>query len=161
MNRKAFLLLIALLISTIGRTQVPKNDIDLIKQARAASNQAIADHDAEKLAGFWMENYTIVTSRDNEKKGREINRKDIARHFEAIPDVIYIRTPNKIEVFEDWNMASENGEWVGRWTDGQDKIELSGSYYAKWHKVEGKWLMRAEVFTPLKCSGGSYCDKLP
>ena len=85
----------------------------------------------------------------------------LARFAADAADVIYVRTPDVIRVFPEWKMASETGTWVGRWSQDKDKIELSGTYFAKWHKVKGAWLIRAEIFVPLRCTGGKYCDQGP
>jgi hypothetical protein len=103
----------------------------------------------------------VISSRDYQIEGKAANRKLFASEFQSKPDVIYVRTPTAINIMEQWNMASENGTWEGSWTDQGSKIEISGSYYAKWHKVNGKWLLRVEVFTPEHCDGGPYCESKP
>ena len=37
--------------------------------------------------------------------------------------------------------------------------ELRGSYQALWRRVDGRWLLDAQVFIPLSCKGSSYCDQ--
>jgi hypothetical protein len=57
-----------------------------------------------------------------------------------------------------WLFASESGEWHESWREGGVLTELRGSYLALWRKVEGRWLLDAEVFVPLSCAGSSYCN---
>ena len=131
-----------------------------IRATRDESNRAIANHDTAAIAKSWTVDYHIVSSRNNETSGRKANSDRLAAEFASKPDVIYIRTPDSIKVFEDWSMASETGTWVGRWTEEGESAELSGTYFAKWHKVEGQWFIRAEIFVPLKCKG-KFCSKSP
>ena len=35
---------------------------------------------------------------------------------------------------------------------------LTGNYQALWRREKGKWLVDAEIFIPLKCVGGNYCQ---
>jgi ketosteroid isomerase-like protein len=138
------------------------DDEKSIRLERNRSNDAIARKDTATMASIWTEDYHIISSRNAESSGRDANRERFAKEFTTRPDVIYIRTPDTIEVFQPWNMAAETGTWVGRWTDEKGSaIEISGTYYAKWHKLNGKWMIRAEIFTPLKCKGGDVCDQSP
>lgn len=132
-----------------------------IREARRLSNNAIAERDTLHLADYWTENFLVISSRDYQIEGKEKNRKLFVNEFNSKPDVIYVRTPQMVTLMEAWNMAAESGTWEGSWTDADAKIQLSGSYYAKWHKIDGRWLIRAEIFTPADCSGGSYCDAKP
>ncbi len=133
-------------------------DDQQIRLVREASNAAIAAHDTTAMAKTLSVDYNVVTSRNAVSVGRSAM---LQRFAADAPDVIYIRTSDVIRVFPDWKMASETGTWVGRWKDGSDRIELSGTYYAKWHKVDGQWVIRAEIFTPLHCKGGAFCDRSP
>ncbi len=129
-----------------------------IRLVREASNAAIAAHDTTAMAKTLSVDYNVVTSRNAVSVGRSAM---LQRFAADAPDVIYIRTSEVIRVFPEWKMASETGTWVGRWKDGSDSIELSGTYFAKWHKVDGQWVIRAEIFTPLRCLGGQFCDRSP
>jgi ketosteroid isomerase-like protein len=137
------------------------NDVDLINAIRKTSNQAIADHDTTVLASSWTADYHMITSRNSEVSGRKSATLRFADEFKMRPDVVYIRTSDKIEVFSQWNMASEQGHWTGSWKEGNDQINISGSYFAKWHKINGTWFIRAELFVPLKCAGGKFCEQSP
>ena len=144
----------------LQRVTTPDAEEALIRSARQLSNEAIAKKDTAVLASVWASDYHVVTSRNFEASGRIANRDWFASQYTSKPDVIYVRTPEAIQVFSKWNMASENGTWVGRWTDNGESCELSGSYFAKWHKINGRWLIRAEIFVPLRCSG-KFCGQSP
>ncbi len=130
-----------------------------IRERRQISNDAIAAKDTAAMAKVWTPDYHIVSSRNAEASGRRANAIRFADEFAAKPDVIYVRAPEKIKVFIKWNMASELGNWVGHWTENGKLVELKGTYLAKWHKVNGVWMIRAEIFVPLSCIGGSICDE--
>lgn len=136
-------------------------DVQAIRSVREQNNQAIADHDTLTLDKAWMENMMIISSSDSQINGRAELRRLFVNQFKSSPDVIYVRTPNDIQVMTDWGMASEEGTWEGSWTGDGGKIEIGGTYYAKWHKVNGAWQLRAEIFTPTHCKGGDYCRSLP
>ncbi|MDZ7647055.1 MAG: nuclear transport factor 2 family protein [Cytophagales bacterium] len=125
------------------------------------SNQAIANHDSLAVADFLTEDFHIVSSRNSESSGRDSMRQSFSQEFKVKPDVIYIRTPVTIQVYENWDMASEIGTWTGQWQEPDGLVKLTGSYYAKWHKVNGTWKIRAELFTPLTCEGSKFCDQKP
>lgn len=136
-------------------------DVESIRKTREASNMAIARQDTAALASTWMDNFLLISSRDSQVDGRDQNARLFAQEFRTKDEVIYVRTPAEIKVMPGWEMASEYGNWIGRWKDGDDKIEIGGNYFAKWHKVDGRWLLRAEVFVPLHCQGGPYCKEKP
>jgi ketosteroid isomerase-like protein len=137
----------------------PDSDEKAIREARIKSNQAIAAKDTAALAKYWAEDFHVITSRNSEVSGRLKNQVAFAAEFDA--GKLFVRTPKKIDVFSDWKMASEQGEWVGQWNAKDGPVEISGTYFAKWHKLNEQWLIRAEIFVPLKCTGGSFCADAP
>ena len=151
-----------LLFATCKPALQPRNDDEkMILQARSISNQAIADHDTVALAKIWCDDYHVISSRNFEVAGREKNRHHFAMEFSTKKEVVYVRTPRKIEVNTFWNMAAEQGDWNGQWQEPDGLVKLSGTYYAKWHKENGEWKIRAEIFTPLTCSGSVFCKQQP
>jgi hypothetical protein len=73
--------------------------------------------------------------------------------FAEFPDVLYVRTPSKIEVSTYLPRAAETGNWVGNWTAEKGRIEVGGSYFASWLKVDGSWKIQSEMFVTMYCSG--------
>lgn len=134
------------------------SDDELIRQQRQRSNEAIAKHDTASISSFWLENIHVVTSRSTSQSGRQANQLAFQQEFQNKEQVQYVRTPGTIETFLKWNMAAEYGQWTGSWLTGKSPVRIGGSYYAKWHKVNGAWKIRSEIYTPSWCEGSAYCD---
>jgi len=136
-------------------------DETAIRAARARSNAAIAKHDVAGIAAHWMPDIHLVTSTSAQGTGREVNAQRMADQFKRRPDTVYVRTPVVVEVMAPWDVASERGEWTGRWTEPDGAVEIGGTYLAQWRKVDGAWLIQAELFVPTYCRGSAYCSKRP
>lgn len=132
-----------------------------VRAARAASNAAIAARDTITLASLVTPSYHSVSSRNAHSNGRAGEGERWRQQFTAHPDVSYVRTPSTIRLFAPWQMAEETGRWVGRWTEADGRVEIRGSYVAKWRRIDGQWLLEAEVFTPISCRGSTYCQTPP
>ncbi len=140
--------------------QAPADD-RLIRAARDQSNAAIARHDLGGIAAVWMEDVHVVSSTSAQTAGKNSNRERMAAQFKNRPDTIYVRTPFTIEVYAAWNVASERGEWVGKWSEPDGALEIGGTYQAQWRKIDGRWLIQAELFVPTHCKGSKYCTERP
>ena len=132
-----------------------------IRAVREMSNKAIAAHDTASILRTLTADYHVITSRNAESGTANAMAERLMTDMQAKPDLIYVRTPSAIDIFPNWKMASESGTWTGSWTENGEKIRLTGTYYAKWHRIGDQWLIRAEIFTPLTCEGGTYCSKSP
>ena len=150
----------ALVLWWVSASSGQPSDEESIRRARRASNEAIRAHDADAVASFFTEDYSLVSSVNLHLVGKDDNRENLAKQFEARPDVVYVRTPSDLGFYAPWGMAYEIGLWEGSWTDS-GRVEIGGTYLAKWQKVDGRWLIRAEVFVPTHCRGTSYCDARP
>ncbi|MBL8379916.1 MAG: nuclear transport factor 2 family protein [Burkholderiales bacterium] len=137
------------------------DDAALIRAARERSNRAIAAHDLDAIAGAWTDDVHVLASAGTSSTGREANRQSLAAQFAKRPDTVYVRTPVEVDVFAAWGVAAERGDWVGRWTEPDGPLEIGGSYEAQWRRVDGSWLIRAELFVPHWCKGGAYCRAHP
>lgn len=132
-----------------------------IAERRIAFNLAIARHDTSEMVRYWADDIIVITSRNAKFLSKGQYATGLATEFKTKEDVVYIRTPEMIEIFPAWEMAAESGRWIGTWKNGDEEIEVTGTYYAKWKKVNDQWLVSAEVYTPLNCKGGSYCTQYP
>ena len=141
--------------------QPPPDDAAAIRAARAQSNAAIAAHDVPGIARHWLPDVHIVTSTGAQGTGREVNGERMGQQFARRPDTVYVRTPMTIDVFAAWQVASERGEWTGRWTEPDGVIDIRGTYLAKWRKVDGTWRIQTELFVPTSCRGSKYCAAHP
>lgn len=150
-----------LAMAAAGGGQAPPDDAALVRAARAASNAAIASHDVAGIARHWLSDVHIVTSTSAQGTGATVNGDRMAQQFERRPDTVYVRTPSAIEVFPAWQVASERGDWTGRWTEPDGVVEVAGTYLAQWRKVDGRWRIQAEVFVPTSCRGSNYCAAHP
>ena len=132
-----------------------------IREIRSQSNLSIANHDSITIANYWTNDFHLISSRNFELSGREANRQSFIQEFNTKKEVVYVRTPVQISIYADWSMASETGTWTGQWQESDGTVQLSGTYYAKWHKLGGTWKIRAEIYTPLTCSGSTFCNQAP
>ena len=148
------------LIAGVGQAQ-SGNDERAIRDRRASSNAAIARHDTAGIGAILADNVIVVTSNSVHGVGRATNIQRFAEQFRSRPDVVYVRTPDEVKVFAPWEMASERGRWTGSWTDSDGKISIGGSYFAKWRKLNGRWMVESETYVPETCTGGAYCRAIP
>jgi ketosteroid isomerase-like protein len=155
----AVLVLIAV-VCTGGRIGA-QTDEQAIRDSRARSNAAIAAHDVAGIARAWVNDVHVVSSTSTQTAGSQANQQRMARQFETKPDTIYVRTPGTIDVYSPWNVASERGEWIGRWTEPDGKLEIGGTYLAQWRRIDGRWLIQAELYVPTHCRGSKYCSQHP
>ncbi len=108
-----------------------------------------------------MEDVHVVSSTSAQTAGKRANRDRMAAQFTNRPDTIYVRTPVTIDVYAPWNVASERGEWTGKWTEPDGALEIGGTYQAQWRKIDGRWLIQGELFVPAHCKGSKYCNQRP
>jgi ketosteroid isomerase-like protein len=160
--RYFFLLSLLVFLSNCKTVQpAPSLDEMAIRNARLSSNAAIASKDTNAIAQYWADDYHLVSSRNSEVAGRVKNRHNFATELYTKKEVLYVRSSQKVDVYAPWNMAAETGVWTGQWREPDGLVQLKGSYLAKWHKINGEWKIRAEIFVPLSCTGSSFCDKKP
>ena len=161
-----FLMLVACAASPyVGANRVhgaqQSRDEQLIREARARSNAAIRAHDPAAMAQLWMADVHVVRSTGSQVAGRERNQQRMAQQFAARPDTVYVRQPSAIDVYLPWDMASERGEWTARWTEPDGLVDMAGTYMAQWRRIDGVWLIQAEVYVPTRCAGSKYCSQRP
>lgn len=132
-----------------------------VRAARARSNSAIEARDTAALVALTSPTYHSVSSRNVHTNGREGVQAQWHAQFTSHADVSYIRSPVSVRLFAPWQMAEENGTWVGRWTETDGRVEIRGTYTAKWRRVAGEWRLEAELFTPGSCTGSAYCTTPP
>ena len=155
-------LLVPMVVAMAASAQSPPaSDEAAIRAARAQSNQSIAAHDVAGIARHWLPDVHIVTSTSTQGTGSDVNGQRMSDQFRRRPNTVYVRTPSTVDVFTAWNVASERGEWTGRWTEPDGVVQVRGTYLAQWRKVNGTWLIQAEVFVPTACTGSTYCAAHP
>jgi ketosteroid isomerase-like protein len=129
----------------------------LIRSVRQEIDIAFQRHDAKQLA-------TLVSSDCHFTAPTvHIDGSDALEHFDASlfmrrPDVTLTHQPNRIVVNEDWDVASEQGDWIERWTEKDGVTELRGIYLTMWKRDGGQWREYSETIVPETCTGSSYCQ---
>ena len=128
------------------------SDEEQIRMARARYNDAIADHNVPGIVSFHDDEYQVTTSLGQLEQGRD----DTAAWEQLIAsraNVLYVRTPEIIEVSKDYPLAAETGTWLGTWSSADGPVRTGGRYAAMWRKADGKWKVRSELFVALYCEG--------
>lgn len=133
-----------LLSSQMSFSQV-KTDEELIRNARRASNDAIARHDADGISQFWLDDYVVIRGSGVIEYGKEPNRIEWMRIFKESPNTYFERIPSEITISKNnATLAWESGEWKGFNT-----YSKGGRYSAQWKRKDGEWLLQAELFVAL------------
>ncbi len=136
-------------------------DQKAIQKVRQTNNAALRAHNAAGVAAAYLDNFFVLTSTNGFFTGKETVQNVYQSVFNSRADVLFVRTPTAIMINRDWLMASESGNWVGTWTANGKPITVGGDYYAKWHKIDGIWKLRSEVYTQFDCSGEVVCNNKP
>ena len=159
MKRTTFIVsIVTIAVAGISLAEVARSDVSSDKEEitsiRAASNAAIRRHDTDEIASSLDDPYQINTGSGLLFHGdSETEKENWSQHFAKFDDVVYVRTPVRIEVSTYLPRAAEFGNWVGNWTTDNGPIEVGGSYSASWRKVDGVWKIQSETFVTLYCNG--------
>lgn len=146
------LLLACLAVPGRAGAQTPSDEA-MIRQARAASNEAIARHDVPAIVAFLTDEFQVSASNGAFMRGRKEMGNAFAARFTEFRDAVYVRTPETVEVNPAGTVAAETGRWTGSWTTPGGPFRTGGRYAASWRKIAGRWLIHSELFVPLFCSG--------
>lgn len=150
-----------ILLAVLCSSAVSAQTLDArgVGQARDAYNAAIARRDLPVMAGALAPTYHLLAGRSAQSHGVEAMQSRWASAFAT--DSLYgcVRTPLRVQVNREWQFAHETGRWRCTY-DGVPKGAKPGSatgvYDAKWQRdTAGTWRLHAEVFTALRCLGGS------
>ncbi len=153
LSRMLFLILAS--ISVFCQTTT-SSSAGQIRSMRQEIDKAFQRHDAKQLA-------TLVSSDCHFTAPLvHIDGSDALERFHASlfvrrPDVILTHHANRIVVNEDWDLASEHGDWIERWTDKDGVTELRGTYLTMWKRDVGHRREYSETVVPETCTGSSYC----
>lgn len=126
--------------------QTTSSDEQIIRQARQASNAAIARQDVEAIASIWLEDYVVIRGSGSVEQGKATNVASWKKLFADAPQTRYERIPSEITISKNNpELAWESGEWKGFNT-----YSNGGRYSAQWKKKDGRWMMQAELFVALE-----------
>jgi uncharacterized protein (TIGR02246 family) len=141
----------------IALVSTPRDET-IIRDSRAASNAALAAHNAAAFAQVLKDDATVVSASGKVIHGRTEIQQEIESRFKAQPDLVYVRTPTSIEISRSDPAASERGSWTGHTTTQAGPADLRGDYLAVWRKTISSaglpsWTIASEVFVALDCTG--------
>ena len=123
------------------------DDIAAIKSNRAASNDAIARHDVDGIAKFWLDDFVQVIGRGVYQTGKDSIVASWKALFNSNSQIAYIRNPEEIIISDNDTLAWERGEWIGI-----HSYSKGGNYAAMWIKRTGNWMLKAELFVSLEAN---------
>lgn len=111
MQKILFLLVFFLTFQlTYGQNKNNKN-VELIKSAREASNQAIAKHDIDGISKFWVNDFVQIRGNSTYLSGKDTIIASWRKLFKDNQNVVYIRTASQIIISNNDTLAWENGTW--------------------------------------------------
>lgn len=131
------------------------SDAEQIRNTRAEYNDAIARHDVPGIVSFFDADYQITTSLGQLLQDVEGEAAAWRELIASRKDLLYVRSPESIEVSKDYPLAAEIGTWIGTWSTSEGPVRTGGRYTAMWRHVDGVWKVRSELFVALYCDGMS------
>jgi hypothetical protein len=134
--------------------------IVIVRNLRAESNAAIANHDETSLRAIFADDYLGIegTSGELDNGGEATAKSYIVREFKDPTFDTYVRTPDSFRLARSEKRIAESGHWVGIWHKPDGTMRKSGVYLARWMHSENRWLLRSELFVTLDCQGSSECS---
>ncbi len=144
---------VAIVLLVFAGELAASDDADTIRELRTQSNAAIARHDVAGIGSFLSKDFVITISTGGIERSRDAHLESFAAHFEEFPDVVYVRTPARIDVSEAFPLAIESGEWKGSRTTENGSYEHGGRYTAAWRKTDRGWKIYSELYVGLYCDG--------
>ena len=90
-----FALALILIVQLAFAQSSNDENISIIKSLRAASNEAIAKHDLDGLAKYWLDDLVLVRGNSSHLSGKDTIVSAWRKQFRENPKVSYIRTPKK------------------------------------------------------------------
>jgi ketosteroid isomerase-like protein len=133
-------------------------DETIIRDSRAASNEALATHNAAAFAQILKDDVIVTAASGKLIQGRAAMQQEIESRWKAQPDLVFVRTPTTIELSRSDTAASERGTWTGHATTSAGPADWRGDYLAVWRKSITSaslpsWTIASELFVALDCSG--------
>jgi ketosteroid isomerase-like protein len=141
----------------IALVSTPKDE-SIIRDSRAASNEALAAHNATAFAQILRDDAIVTAASGKVIQGRAAMKQEIETRWTAQPDLLFVRTPASVEVSRSDPAASERGKWTGHATTSAGPAEWRGHYLAVWRKTVSSaglpsWTIASELFVALDCTG--------
>ena len=144
---KPVLIFLFMLVFHSAIAQKQHSDVAIIKSFRSASNEAIAKHDVDGIAKYWLDDFVQVIGRGIYQTGRDSIMASWRELFRTNPQVGYIREPKEIVISNNDTLAWEEGKCTGN-----HSYSNGGNYAAMWIKRNGNWRLKAELFVSLEAT---------
>jgi ketosteroid isomerase-like protein len=122
-----------------------QGDVATIIASRAASNAAIAEHNIDGMAKYWLADFVQTTGKGTTLTGTDAIVASWKELFKTNKTVLYVRTTSAIVIGDNGIMAWETGTWTAK-----NSYSNGGNYSAMWRKIDGIWKLQAELFVSLK-----------
>ena len=134
------------------------SDEAAIRAARTDYNNALASRDTDVISRYWLPDSHSVWANGELTVGHD---NIVARYAKTFKDGVFLsglRTPQHIEVANGGSQdAAEVGTWKWKMHYSGHDLTWSGRYLAMWHKVDGQWGLRSDLYVVTRCTGGSGC----
>lgn len=130
-----------------------------IRSARVQLNAALANRDLKTTATYWLPDVSTTGGDGSLWVGRRRNIEGFTGIFKDSNFVSGVRTPDRVDVATGGpKEAAETGVWKWRQRSGSQVLTYSGPYLVMWQLVDGKWLIRSELYVTTGCTGGTGCQ---
>ncbi|MFI5160300.1 MAG: YybH family protein [Sphingobacteriales bacterium] len=139
------LIVFLLLITSYSAFAQNSQDVEIIKSSRASSNAAIARHDINGIAKYWLPDFVQTIGRGTSLTGKDTIIAAWRQLFGTNSKVLYMRSPVNITIGNNGVMAWETGTWTAK-----NSYSKGGNYSAMWRKIDGTWKLQAELFVSLR-----------
>ena len=124
--------------------------VDALETRRTAFNDAIRDADLADIEEVLAADAVLIAGTHSDRFLDRSSQLELwRRDFESAPDrFVYVRTPSCIRLSPVGPMAMERGRWRGVDPSG---AFTSGTYTAKWRRIDDDWWLEAEIFMTEDC----------
>jgi len=139
--------ILILLICSLNKAVAQKDttaDLQYIRNARTASNEAIARKDIAGVAKFWKDDYVEISSDGSLISGKEKVVADWQNMFAKDSFIRFERQIGKIEFTYGEKVAIEKGILIYT-----SPYNYKGYYTALWRKLNGVWVTQMENFVSI------------
>jgi ketosteroid isomerase-like protein len=144
MKKYALLIMLVCSINTVSAQKNTEADEQSIRDARTASNAAIAKQDIAGVAKYWMNDFVEISSDGSLISGRQAVISDWEKMYKAEPKITFERQLQEISFNKKGDLALEKGILK------YPSYNYEGFYTALWRKADGIWVTQMENFVSLK-----------
>lgn len=122
--------------------------------SRDASNAALKAGDVEGFMASIDPDYVGTGGNGGHIRSRGELRTLIEGVVDSPTGLYFVRTADGFEVDDEGGRAMETGRWAGRERiAGAERLTGEGRYVAYWRRVDGAWVIHAEIFVTLPDPG--------